>query len=395
MDLPALVLKKGEERRLRAGHLWVFSNEVDTERSPLSGFEPGQQARILASNGRLLGSGYVNPHALLCARLIERGGSRVLDAALLSERIRSALALRERLYSAPFYRLAFSEADAVPGLIVDRYADVLVAQIGTAGMERCIDPICEALAICLEPSGVLLRNDSLSRGLEGLPAYVRTAYGQVPEEVTVPEEDLKFLVPLNGGQKTGWYFDQQTNRLRMRRYAPGRRVLDVFSYLGGFGLHCAAAGAQAVVCIESSPAAIAYIERNARLNRLAGPIEVRQGDGFERLKEAHARGDRYDVVVLDPPAFIQRRKDREAGLRAYRRLIQAAIGVLHEDGILFATSCSFHLDGAALLDLLRRSALRAGRTLQVLEQLHQAPDHPVHPAIPETQYLKGFICRVI
>ncbi|MGH8582045.1 MAG: class I SAM-dependent rRNA methyltransferase [Gammaproteobacteria bacterium] len=395
MDFPALVLKKGEERRLRAGHLWVFSNEVDTDRSPLSGFEPGQRASILASNGRLLGSGYVNPRALLCARLIERGGSRVLDAELFSERIRKALTLRERLFAAPYYRLVFSEADALPGLIVDRYADVLVAQIGTAGMERCIEPLCEALAVGLGPSGVLLRNDALSRGLEGLPSYVRTACGRVPEEITLPEEDLKFLVPLHGGQKTGWYFDQQSNRLRMRRYASGRRVLDVFSYVGGFGLHCAAAGAQKVVCIESSPAALAYLERNARLNRLAGQIEIRQGDAFERLKEARARGDRYDAVVLDPPAFIQRRKDREAGLLAYRRLIQGAIGVLHEDGILLAASCSYHLDGAALLDQLRRSALRSGRGLQVLEHLHQSPDHPVHPAIPETDYLKGFICRVM
>ncbi len=395
MRLPPLRLKKDEDRRLRAGHLWVFSNEVDVQRTPLTAFEPGEPVEVQDARGAPLGSGYVNPHSLICARLVSRDPRATFDRDLLRRRLERALALREMLFEEPFYRLAFGEGDGLPGLVVDRFGGVLVVQVTTAGMERLRDELVSVLEEVLRPSGILLRNDIPSRALEGLELHVDTALGTVPERVEIRENGVRFQVPLTTGQKTGWFYDHRMNRARMRRYVRGRRVLDVFSYIGGWGVQAAAAEAERVLCVDSSAGALEELEGNARLNGLADRVSTLRADAFDALRDLREAKERFGVIVLDPPAFIKRRKDSKQGEKAYRRVNQLALELLSDEGVLISASCSFHLSRDALLEAVLRASRDAGREVQILEEGHQAADHPIHPAIPETSYLKAFLARSI
>jgi 23S rRNA (cytosine1962-C5)-methyltransferase len=395
MTLATLRLLRHEDRRLRAGHVWVFSNEVDTRATPLTQFEPGEPIVIEDSAGQALGTGYVNPHALICARLVSRDTKYILDQSLITHRLNIALSLREKLFETPYYRLAFGDSDNLPGLIVDRYGDVVVAQITTAGMERVKAEVIAALEKVLKPRAILLRNDSPVRALEGLESYVETALGEAPDAIVIEEHGTRFEVPMAGGQKTGWFYDQRMNRARVRAYVRGARVLDVFSYLGAFGVQAAAAGATEVVCVDSSTKAPAWIQRNAELNGVADRVKVERDDAFEVLRRLRAARERFDVVILDPPAFIKRKKDIKEGTGAYQRLNQAAMQVLAKDGFLVSCSCSYHLHRDSLREILLRDSRHLDRFLEIVEEGHQAPDHPVHPAIPETAYLKSFIARVL
>ncbi len=395
MTLPPLRLKKNEDRRLRAGHLWVFSNEVDTGKTPLTAFEAGHKIEIQDYRGEAIGNGYVNPHSLICARLVSRDPERVLNKSLLVHRLNMALSLREALFDKPYYRLAFGDSDGLPGLVVDRFGDVLVAQITTAGMEQCKDEVVAALEQVIKPSCIVLRNDTSSRAMEGLNSYVETVLGTAPETVALEENGVRFVAPLLAGQKTGWFYDHRLNRARMQQYVRGKRVLDVFSYIGGWGVQAAAAGASEVTCIDSSEVALAAVQHNAALNGAAERVKGMHGDAFEALKALRAEREKFDVVILDPPAFIKRKKDMRAGLEAYQRINQQAMQVLGKDGIIISASCSYHLPRPALMDAMLRASRHIDRNLQIIEQGHQGPDHPVHPAIPETNYLKAFIGRVL
>lgn len=390
-----LWLKKGEERRLRAGHLWVYSNEVDSERSRLKELAPGQPVLIRDHRGKPLGCGYANPHSLICARLVSRDPDRPLDRSLLVHRLNVALSLRKRFYEKPYYRLVYGESDSLPGLIVDRFDDLCVVQINTAGMERVKESIVEALAKVVRPRHILIRADSSVREMEGLPAYVEWATGDGPTELQVEENGARFMAPAASGQKTGWYFDHRENRARLARLVHGARVLDVFSYVGAWGVLAARAGAADVTCIDSSESALDYAHRNAELNGVGEKLRTIQGDAFAAMKELRAERERFDVVIVDPPAFIKRRKDFKAGLTAYRQLNQAAIQLLGKDGLLVSASCSAHLSESSLVQTVLASARHLDRSAQILEFGQQGPDHPVHPAIPETRYLKGIQFRIL
>ncbi|HXG27609.1 MAG TPA: class I SAM-dependent rRNA methyltransferase [Nevskiales bacterium] len=391
-SLPVLVLKPREDKRLRVGHLWIYSNEVDTTRSPLKGLAPGALCRVQDSRGQVLGLATVNPSTLLCGRLLTRRADAVIDEQWFIRRIRRALALRERLYTQPFYRLVYGESDGLPGLVVDRYGETCVVQIGTAGMECLKLEIIEGLKHTLAPAGILFRNDGAMRELEGLPAYVE-AVGDVPEVVEIEEGGVRFAVPLAGGQKTGWFYDQRANRDRLGAYVRGKRVLDVFSYIGGWALRAAKSGAAAVSAVDSSAVALEAAQRNAALNGLA--LETLKGQAAEVLKQLRDAGRRFDVVIVDPPALVKRKKDLDAGAEHYAQLNRLAMQLLEGDGMLIACSCSHHMSEAQLQRLLLREARHLGRHLQILERGGQGPDHPVHPAIPETFYLKAFFCRVL
>jgi len=391
--LPPLLLKPQEERRLQAGHLWIFSNEVNVAATPLTTFAPGEHVQVRSSHDRFLGYAYVNPRTLISARLLGRDPAYPPGKSLLVHRFKVALALRQRLYAAPFYRLAFGEADLLPGLVVDRYGDVLVAQIGTAGMEAMKSEILEALVQVIDPQAVLWKNDSAIRELEGIERYVETAFGQVPDMIEVPEGGVTFRVPLAAGQKTGWYFDQATNRALVARHARGARVLDVFSYAGSFGLQAARAGAVEVSCIDSSASALEAAAETATANGLEA--ELLKGDAFDMLEALHDDRRKFDFIVVDPPAFIKRRKDHPKGLAAYRRLNQLAMQLLDRDGLLLSCSCSYHLAPGELTDSIQRASRQLGRFAQLIAVGAQAPDHPVHPAIDETRYLRAFLFRVI
>jgi len=390
-QLPALRLKRNEDRRLHAGHLWIFSNEVDTGQTPLPKFKAGELVRVLAHNDRALGLAYVNPQSLIAARMLETW--KIPDTAWLAARMRTAMALRDRLYPKPYYRLVYGESDGLPGLVVDRYGSSCVAQIGTAGMERLKPQIQEALMQVVKCDALLFKNDSAAREMEGLPSYVEAAKGSFDAPALVVEDELEFQAPLLEGQKTGWFFDQAANRRALSKYvAAGARVLDVFSYVGAWGIRAAHDGAREVTCVDSSAAALDLAAANALRNRVK--LATRKGDAFDVLEEFAKQGARFDVVIVDPPAFAKRKKDLPKALAAYKRLNQLAIQVLAPEGILVSCSCSSHVSAEELQDAIAKAARGADKHLQILEMGGQAPDHPVHPAIPETRYLKAYFCRI-
>ena len=389
-----LFLKKHEDRRLRAGHLWIFSNEVDVKRSPLTAFAPGEAAQVCDAGGRPLGTAYVNPASLIAARIVSRRADEPLDAGLIRKRLDRALKLRETLFGVPFYRLCHGEGDWLPGLVLDRYGDVFSAQITTAGMEAQKDALLDVLGEMFKPKAVLLRNDVGVRAMENLPLTVENGMGFAPEEIEVLESGASFAVSLSEGQKTGWFYDQRPNRVEAAKYAEGKSVLDAFCYAGGFGVMAARHGATSVTFLDASKAALGMAARNLAANAPACGGETLPGDALETLAALRDEGRRFGVVCLDPPAFIKRKKDAEQGLNAYRRVNDLGLQLVEDGGILTSCSCSHHLEAEALRRLIAQCAAKRGLNTQLLYQGFQGPDHPVHPSMPETAYLKVFILRV-
>ena len=393
--LARLILAPNEDRRLRAGHLWVYSNEVDKAKTPLKAFRPGQQALICDSRENPIGLGYVNPHSLICARLVSRHWKRKFNVKLITEHLRTALAWREKHYATPHYRWFFAEADGLPGLILDRYGDVVVGQISTAGIEAMRESVEKAIARVLSPVALIWRNMSKIRELEGLDRYDEVGFGTAPEYLKVSENGLQFQVPAQSGQKTGWFYDQSANRQLMQSFMPAEKILDMFSYVGAWGITAAANGAESVTCVESSAAAVDQININAALNDVQDRMTAVKCDAFDFMATACQQKRQFDLIVLDPPAFIKKAKDKRNGLEAYRRINEMAMRLLSKDGLLFSCSCSFHLSSDELQILIQQAARHLDRHVQIVSVLQQSPDHPVHPAIPETRYLKGFVARVM
>jgi len=395
MQSPAtdLYLRKGADRRLRGGHLWLYSNEVDSKKTPLGQFEPGDMVCVRAVDGTVLGSAYMEPHSLICGRIYALRERRTLDKRLLQFLISRALAGREAAFDQPFYRLVYGDSDTLPGLIVDRFGDYLVVQLNNAGIERFADAIFSALVELLQPAGILLRADSRGRREQGLASRIEVVHGDVPRQLELQENGVRFMAPVWDGQKTGWYYDHRMSRARLAAYVRGKSVLDVYSYIGGWGIQAAAFGASAVCCLDSSGPALQGVEENAALNELAHAVTVRQGSAAETMAAMQADGQSFDVVILDPPAFVQRRKDLKKGIAAYRRINELGLRLLKAGGLLVSASCSMHLSRADLMFAMQGAALRAGAELRVIEQGAQGPDHPIHPAIPETEYLKAIFAR--
>lgn len=393
-ELAILRLKKNEDRRICAGHVWIYSNEIDTAISPLKQFTPGQEVCVESHNKMILGVAYINPHSLITARLFSRHRHDRLNLPFFTQRIQAALRLRERLYPKPFYRLIYSESDGLPGLIVDRFDETLVVQINTVGMEAKKSILIDALREVLpNTTAILCRNDSTTRQLEGLTNEVYAGFGIPPEKIRLEENEAAFYAPLWQGQKTGWFFDHRLNRSRLADYVKNQRVLDVFSYLGGWGIQAAAFGAQEVYCIDASNLATSFIIENAVLNNVSHKVNVICEDAFLALKNLQQTNSRFDVIIIDPPAFAKKQKDKKAGILAYQRINELALKLLIAEGILISCSCSMHVDNNEFLQSLRRASLKTNCELQILERGHQAPDHPVHAAIAETDYLKMIIAR--
>jgi 23S rRNA (cytosine1962-C5)-methyltransferase len=393
-ETKTLILAKSEDRRLRAGHLWIYSNEIDSRRTPLASFRAGEAVAIHSSSDQFIGYGYVNPQSLIAARLLSRDRRYPIDTSLFVHRLQVALALRQRLFAAPCYRLVHGEGDLLPGLVIDRFNDIFVVQLNTAGMAAQQSAVVAALEKLFQPRAIIMRNDSALRELEGLPRMVEVVAGDAPDSVEMEENGLKWRVPLIGGQKTGWFYDHRANRAELKVWVKGQRVLDLFSYLGGWGVTAAAFGATSVTLIDSSAAATAGARVNAALNGVAERVTALTGDVFELLKELRGEGVRYDVVIADPPAFIKRRKDHRSGLEAYHRLNQAAMQMLDRDGLLVTASCSYHLAAGELRSVVQGAARHLDRDAQIIGQGYQAADHPIHPAIVETDYIKALFVRV-
>jgi len=394
MTLPVLRLKAKEDKRLRQGHLWIYSNEVDTKATPLKSFTPGEQVLVESSQGKGLGVAYVNPNSLICARLLSRR-PKLFDREQMTQKIEQALALREACFEEPYYRLVYGDSDGLPGLVVDRFGDYLVVQISTAGMEAMKSQILASLTgVFTGSKGILWKNDGKMRLQEGLEEYVEVAFGDVPEFLPAIENGTRFDVPVWKGQKTGWFYDHRLNRERILRHVKGKRVLDMFSYIGGWGVQAANSGAAQVTCVDASGQALDWVTRNAELNAVQGNVECIQGDAFKVLEKLIEEQQRFDVIILDPPAFIPKRKDINAGERAYQKLNQLGMRLLANDGLLVSASCSMHLSESSLDRILCQAGRQLDRHVQIIERGSQGPDHPVHPGIPETRYIKSVMCRV-
>jgi len=391
--VPELRLKRAEDRRINAGHPWVFSNEVDIARTPLVALAAGAQVRLVSERDRFLGFAYVNPHSLICARIMSRDPDRPIDESLLIQRLNVALALRQRLSEEPYGRLVFGESDNLPGLVLDRFDDVVVGQIATAGMEALRPAVESAVRKVLKPRLLYWKNDSGARELEQLPAFSGAAFGEPVAQLRIREAGIEFAAPLAQGQKTGWFYDQTANRALLGRFLPkGARVLDVCSYVGAWAVTALKHGAGSASCVDGSAAALEFAQRNAAA---AGyELQTLRGDAFDVLQSLQQGTERFDAVILDPPAFIKRRKDIAQGQAAYRKLNQLAMNLIEGDGLLVSCSCSYHLEEQQLLTAVQAAARHAARFAQVLAFGGQSPDHPVHPAIPESRYLKALFCRV-
>lgn len=387
-----LVLRRGEDRRVRGGHPWIFSNEVAEWGGTVA---DGGLADVTDQRGAFLGVAYVNRHSLICARLLTRRRDEI-DAAFFARRFERARRLRDGIYPGESaMRLVYGESDQLPGLIVDRYGEYLAVQVLTLGIERRLDEVREALERVFAPRGAVYVGDSPLRALEGLPSRREVWWGDVPERVRAEVGGFALDVDLVGGQKTGLFLDQRENRLRAERRAAGRRALDCFCYQGEWSLHLARGGATGVLAIDSSGPALAAAAGNAERAGAADRIEFRRGSAFEELRQLERAGERFGMVVLDPPALVKSRRALAAGARAYRELNRAAMGLLEEDGVLVTCSCSHHLDDAMFRQVLLEAARLARRPMRVLDWAGEAPDHPQLLAVPETHYLKCAVLQAL
>lgn len=385
---PVVTLLPGRQKRAEGGHPWIYSNELAMD-AAAKALPPGSLVTVLKPDGKRLGVATFNSHPLVSARLISRDATQRIDRDFLAKRLRRALSLREKLVASPCYRLIHAEADGFPGLIIDRYGSNLVCQLNTAGMARLEGLLIEALDQVLEPEAILLRNDSPAREAEGLPAEQRFAKGEFAGPIEIIENGLLFSADPAGGQKTGWFFDQRENRAFVASLAKGGRVLDLYSYAGGFAVHAAAAGASEVVAIDRSEAALALASASAERNGVAGRCTFRCADVFAEIERLHQAGERFDVVVADPPAFAKSKKDVGPALRGYRKLSRLAASLVAKGGFLFSASCSHNVELASFAEAVRQGLQDADRGARILRTSGAASDHPVHPSLPESAYLKA------
>lgn len=389
---PVLRLKKNQDRRIRAGHPWIFSNEVEAvEGEP----EGGAIVDVVDSRGAYLGRGYVNRHSLIAVRILTRSRDPI-DAAFFRKRIARALAWREELFpGARALRIVSSEGDFMPGLVVDRYEDVLAVQVTTLGMEARKELVKDVLLESLEPRAIVLRNDAPVRKLEGLPLETSTWHGTFEPPVTIEVDGLRYAVDPLGGQKTGFFFDQRLNRRLLDGRVTGGRVLDAFAYTGAWGLSALRFGAERVTFLDQSEAAIEAARANATLNGLGATSTFEVANAFDALPRMVQARERFDAVVLDPPALVKSRGKLAEGLKGYRELNRRAMSLLPEGGWLFTCSCSYHVSPEDFLRVLAEAARDAHRPFRFLEWGRQSPDHPVLLASPETSYLKCAMLRAV
>ncbi|MGB9616584.1 MAG: class I SAM-dependent rRNA methyltransferase [Desulfomonilaceae bacterium] len=384
METSPIRLKKRADRRLRDGHYWIFSNEIADP--PISELEPGALYTVSDWQGEFLGIGYANPRSLIACRILARKKIEI-DGDFFRSRINKAASWRKTvLGDAACYRVVFSESDGLPGLIVDRYGSHFVCQSFTAGMDRFIDLIADVIASEFHPAGIYFRNDSPYRLLEGLPLDKRLVYGDISDSVIMASGGLQLRVDIVEGQKTGAFLDQEWNRCVMTHYVcKGAHVLDLFSYTGSWALHALAAGAAAATAVDTSKHALKLAQENAERNHLAGGLACVREPAVDFLKKQKKH---WDVIVLDPPAFVKSRRDIEEGMKGYIDVNRRALLRLRPGGILVTCSCSQHIDMPTFERIIQTAGRQAGKSLRLLESRGQGPDHPVLMCMPETRYLK-------
>jgi len=386
-----IILQSGKRGMIGYGHPWVFRSQI----RDVSAQDPGAVYSIYSSGGRKLGTGYYNPRSEIAVRLLT-DREEAIDGAFFRKRIREAHEFRKRyVKESDAYRVVFSESDSLPGLIVDRYGDLVVFQILTLGMDRQKALVFEGIQASLKPRYVFEKSDTSSRKLEGLGPSVRWWTDEGPENLEIREGGATFLVNVRNGHKTGFYLDQRDARRSLKDLVKDRAVLDCFSYTGGFSVWAGLGGARAVLGIDVHDEVIALARRNAKLNGLSEEqVQFAAGNAFEVLREFDKGRKTFDAVILDPPSFVKSRKAVEGAVAGYKEINLRALRILNARGLLFSFSCSGHMEEELFLQVILDAAFDSRRKLKLLRRYGQAADHPVDPFIPQTSYLKGFLFEV-
>ncbi|MFC3677949.1 class I SAM-dependent rRNA methyltransferase [Ferrovibrio xuzhouensis] len=392
-SLPALRVKPREERRVKGGHPWIYSNELELDQTAKA-LPPGSLVRVFDAHGGGIGVASFNPHSLIAARLWSTDTGARIDEKFLAARLHSALALRQRFFRAPFYRLVHAEADGMPGFIIDRFGDAVAVQANTAGAEVLTPLLLQALQAVLQPRAIVLRNDSPVRKLEGLEEEIRLAQGSIDPLPQVEEGGLQFALDLLEGQKTGWYYDLAEARAKMASLSAGQDVLDCYCHTGAFALTAAKAGAKSVRGIDRSELGITLATQAAKANGLDRIARFEKADGFEALEKLNAEGARFGIVITDPPNFVKSRKDLGPGSRAYRKLAKLAAPLVAPGGFWFVACCAHLLPGELFAKEVAIGLGQSGRNGRIVFSGGAGPDHPVHPHVPESAYLKWQVLQL-
>ncbi|MDD2367292.1 MAG: class I SAM-dependent rRNA methyltransferase [Desulfuromonadaceae bacterium] len=388
-----ITLSKNEDRRIKSGHPWVFSNEI---REITGERTAGITAELYDTSGNFIGIGHYNPHSLIAFRLLSRVREEIDTTDFFVGRITSALSHRTNRYpESATFRAVYGESDSLPGLVVDKYGDYISVQLLSSGMDCRRTQIVDALKMVFTPLGIIARNDVSVRKMEGLEERVEILYGEIPDRVDMNENSLRFQVSLRDGQKTGGFLDQKQNHLLLREICNGKRVLDCFCYTGGWAIHAASFGAESVLGIDISARSIGQASSNAKLNAVSERIRFEECDAFERLRSLNQEGERFDVIVMDPPAFVKSRKNIAEATKGYLTVNRRALELLEPGGYLITCSCSYLMGREAFRDILIHAARLAKREVRLVETCSQAPDHPVLLSFPESEYLKCFMLQTL
>ena len=375
-------------KRVAAGRPWIYSNEI-LMTDEVKALQPGTVTGIVSDAGEWLGQATVNPHALICGRIVTRDRDVAIDQEFLVARLDAAFRLRERLFDEPYYRLANAEADGLPGVIIDRYGPAVSMQLNTAGADRLKDDLLQAIESVLSPETIVLRNDSAARSLEGLGEYCSVAKGSHDRPVQLSENGTLFFADLLQGQKTGWFYDQRMNRTFVASLAQGVRLLDCYAHTGGFAIQAAVRGATEAVVVDTSASALELASAAAKKNGVAERVHIHKADVFLDLVSRADADERFDIVVADPPSFVKSKRDLKSGSRGYRKLARLAARVVAPGGILLIASCSHNLSIDLFNEQVVRGVADARRTGCILMKSGASPDHPLHPGLPESAYLKA------
>ena len=392
-----LILKRGREGRILAGHPWLYRGEIAELRGP---WHSGEAVSVLAGDGSFLGRGFYNPRPSIVCRLLTRDDVPI-DRVFFRLRIEAALAYRQTLGLVDdAFRLVWSEADGLPGLVVDQYGSVMVLQCLTLGMAQTRSLIADVLRSVTDgadgrQSAIYCRDDPGAARLEGFEPYAGWIGNAGPTEMEIRENGCRFLVDVVGGQKTGFYLDQRENRALVAGHAQGKRVLDAFCYTGAFACQVLVRGAERVLGIETSAEAAALARRNLALNGVLSRAEVTEANAFDELRRLERAGERFQLVILDPPPFARRKDALPSAARGYKEVNLRALRLLHPGGLLATFSCSHHISSPLFEEICQAAAADAGRSVRLIGPLTQSRDHPVLLSVPETRYLKGLLLQVV
>lgn len=388
-----VILARGRQNRILEGHPWVYANEIETtEGTPA----PGDIVAVCDPRGRVLGRGYINPASQIRVRILTRDDREKIDEAFFRRRLQEAWDYRHRwVKGSNAFRAVFAEADRLPALIVDKFADYLVVQFLALGMDTRREMITRLLDEIIRPKGIYERSDVPVRQLEGLPERAGFLGPEFPTTIEIEENGFRLLVDVAGGQKTGYFLDQRENRAAIAPLMPGARVLDCFSYTGGFAVHCAGYGASEVTAVDVSGDALAMVKRNAELNGLGDRIITREANVFDELRRLETAGEKYDVVLLDPPAFAKNKAALEGAVRGYKEINLRAMHLLPPHSYLVTASCSYHMSEDLFYAMIQDAANDSHRRVRLVESRSQAKDHPVLLGAGESRYLKFLVLEVI